>query len=65
MSNIIEKAELYKALEESLRIQSHYAKLLNMYNGGQRLKFDSVLNFVLRLRSLESKAQDDKAKSHS
>lgn len=31
--------ELYTALEESTRLQSHYAKLLNMYDGGERMQF--------------------------
>lgn len=28
-----------KALEESVKLQSHYASLLNMHDGGQRMTF--------------------------
>src|ERR1044071_4528446 len=35
-------AELEGALEESVKLQSHYASLLNMYDGGRRLTFPSA-----------------------
>ena len=31
--------QVYRALAESVKLQSHYAKLLNMYDGGQRSTF--------------------------
>ena len=35
-------ASLEAALEESVTLQSHYAELLNMHDGGQRLTFTNV-----------------------
>ena len=32
--------DLLSALKESLKLQSHYAKLLNMHNGGERAGFE-------------------------
>src|SRR5580692_8269755 len=34
-----ERDRLRHALEQSVRLQSHYAGLLNQYDGGQRLQF--------------------------
>lgn len=49
-----EEMELRHALMESLRLQSHYAKLLNDYDGGKRLTFESVDAWLKRLREVES-----------
>lgn len=38
------------ALSESLKLQSHYAKLLNMHDGGQRVGFESPAAWIARLR---------------
>lgn len=38
------------ALEESLKLQSHYAELLNMHDGGQRVSFHSVEAWLERLK---------------
>ena len=38
------------ALEESLKLQSHYASLLNMHDGGRRIGFSSVAAWIARLR---------------
>lgn len=43
-------AELSVALEESVKLQSHYAKLLNMHDGGKRIGFDNAKAWVDRLR---------------
>jgi len=46
--------ELEAALRESLKLQSHYAALLNDYDGGKRMGFSSVEAWLNRLRSLKS-----------
>lgn len=46
-------AEIWKALEESLKLQSHYATLLNTCDGGKRTTFASVDAWIQRLRELE------------
>lgn len=40
------------ALDESLKLQSHYAKLLNTYDGGQRLQFHTIASWLTRLNAL-------------
>mgnify|MGYP001598735970 CR=1 FL=1 len=45
-----ENRRLRLGLEESLKHQSHYAKLLNMYDGGERMEFDSVESWLKRLK---------------
>jgi hypothetical protein len=42
--------ELIGALEESLTLQAHYATLLNMYDGGQRMIFETSESWIKRLR---------------
>jgi hypothetical protein len=42
--------ELYYALEESLRLQSHYATLLNQYDNGRRIEFNTIKDWCKRLR---------------
>lgn len=42
--------EMAVALEESVKLQSHYAKLLNMHDGGRRLRFLTGLDWMMRLR---------------
>ena len=43
--------DAYKlALEESVGLQSHYAKLLNMYDGGERIGFENAEAWIARLR---------------
>lgn len=49
--------ELYHALEESVKLQSHYASLLNMYDGGQRLQFKDAKDWLVRLRKTENKKE--------
>jgi len=39
-----------KALEESVKLQTHYAELLNMHDGGERIGFKSVDAWIDRLR---------------
>ena len=42
--------ELELALKESLKLQSHYANLLNMYDGGKRRGFLTVDSWIERLK---------------
>jgi hypothetical protein len=53
-------AELKHALEESVWLQSHYAKLLNGYDGGRRLGFDSADAWLARLREVQRRAEQVK-----
>lgn len=41
--------ELEIALNESLKLQSHYARLLNQYDGGKRKTFPTVDKWIERL----------------
>jgi hypothetical protein len=41
------------ALEESVKLQSHYAMLLNMWDGGERMQFDSAQVWLDRLASIQ------------
>jgi len=42
--------EIVTALEESVKLQSHYAELLNMHDGGERIGFASADAWIDRLR---------------
>lgn len=44
-----DRDRLRVALEESLKLQSHYAELLNMHDGGERRRFASVEEYLQRL----------------
>lgn len=50
-------AKLEGALEQSVELQSHYAELLNMYDGGQRLTFANVEAWLDRLDALKDAPQ--------
>jgi hypothetical protein len=52
-----QNAELVAALKQSVELQSHYAELLNMYDGGQRLTFASVEAWLDRLAALAAAGQ--------
>ncbi len=47
-----EHADLLYALDESVKLQSHYATLLNQYDGGQRKPFDSGAAWLDRLKEM-------------
>jgi hypothetical protein len=49
-------AETMTALEALVKLQAQYAKLLNDYDGGQRMSFESAAQWIARLRELKSKA---------
>lgn len=40
---------LRTALEESVKLQSHYAKLLNMHDGGNRIPFENADQWIRRI----------------
>jgi hypothetical protein len=44
-----EMRNLWAALEESVNLQSHYATLLNMHDGGQRIGFENAQAWIDRL----------------
>ena len=44
------------ALEKSVELQSHYATLLNGYDGGERMKFTSGQEWIDRLAKLAERA---------
>ncbi len=46
----IEHTRLRYALEQSLKLQAHYATLLNQYDGGKRLAFTEVDAWLRRLK---------------
>ena len=48
-----EIAVLRRALDESVKLQSHYASLLNMHDGGSRLTFDASEAWLRRLEELD------------
>jgi hypothetical protein len=48
----VSRRELALALEESVRLQAHYAGLLNAYDGGARIQFQNAAEWIDRLRSL-------------
>jgi hypothetical protein len=43
-----------EALEESVKLQSHYASILNMHDGGERLQFETARDWLDRLRAVRS-----------
>jgi hypothetical protein len=47
--------ELSDALERSVKLQSHYAELLNGYDGGRRLQFETADAWLLRLKEVDAK----------
>jgi hypothetical protein len=44
--------ELRKALEESVKLQIFYAKLLNMYDYGQRIDNFTLDSWIARLKEI-------------
>ena len=45
--------EIWHALEELVKLQSHYADLLNIYDNGLRMIFIDAEHWLERLRELE------------
>ncbi len=52
---------LMEALEESVKLQSHYAKLLNMRDGGARMDFADARAWLARLKNLKERHAADPA----
>jgi hypothetical protein len=52
-----EKFWLRLALEESVKLQSHYAVLLNIHEGGNRMTFESADAWICRLKKLADEGQ--------
>lgn len=50
MPNNYSNEELRIALDASVRLQAHYAGLLNMHDGGKRKVFKSTGAWIRRLR---------------
>jgi hypothetical protein len=53
--------EAMTALAESVKLQAHYATLLNMHDGGKRLIFPTVESWLDRLRqtgTLEARSRE-------
>jgi len=46
--------EIWNALGESLKFQSHYAVLLNQLDGGERMTFDDPHAWIQRLREVKT-----------
>lgn len=40
------------ALQHLVKLQSHYAHLLNMYDGGHRMEFESAEHWMQRLEDV-------------
>lgn len=53
---VAEGEKLRKALTESLKLQAHYAALLNDYDGGQRMTFHDADAWLARLDELAVRA---------
>ena len=45
----VDASTLLLALVESLKLQSHYAELLNMHDGGERMGFATPADWIKRL----------------
>lgn len=48
------------ALAESVKLQAHYADLLNMHDGGQRQIFPTVEAWLARLRAMNIDGSADR-----
>ncbi len=48
-----EEIQLEYALKESLKLQSHYAYLLNIFDGGKRIQFNTVQEWLDRLNKIK------------
>lgn len=51
--------ELRIALRESVKLQAHYASLLNQWDGGQRMIFDNSEAWISRLRETNTLPPND------
>lgn len=44
---------LQKALFESIKLQGHYAKLLNQYDGGKRMEFKTIEEWLINVNKFK------------
>lgn len=44
--------QLEIALDESVKLQSHYAELLNQYDSGERMTFENAESWIARLKEM-------------
>ena len=51
------KTDIMEALTESVKLQSHYAKLLNMHDEGERMIFNSIDEWLERLNKTKQSNQ--------
>ena len=54
----VSRTDLIIALRESVKLQSHYADLLNLSDGGSRLQFNSAEDWVKRLMDCDTIRKD-------
>lgn len=54
-------AQLLHALEELVKLSSHYAQLLNQYDGGERFSFANAQAWLDRLDELGELPRDGSA----
>lgn len=50
--------EIWNALEESVKLQSHYATLLNQHDGGRRHVFSNAHDWIQRLRAVKREQEE-------
>lgn len=50
---VVEAERIRGALDKSIKIQSHYAKLLNGYDGGKRMTFSNSQKWIERLEKIK------------
>jgi hypothetical protein len=60
----LDPAELWSALEESVRQQSRYARLLNMQDQGARLSFPSAAAWIVHYRKIVRMGPIDRGLKH-
>jgi hypothetical protein len=53
----VDNKRLRRALAESVKLQSHYASLLNQYDGGRRLQFPTALSWIQRLEKIDESTE--------
>lgn len=51
--------ELRLALEASVQLQAHYARLLNQHDGGERRVFASADEWLARMREMKQEEDND------
>jgi hypothetical protein len=47
--------EIWKGLQESVKLQAHYAELLNMHDGGKRIIFKTAREWLYKVNTPSEK----------